>query len=209
MGLFFRFIALGCFGGSIIKDKINTNKDDRLYNKSHKESRIYQRNGKYYDSVTGKRVISHYIKDPVSGETSKIWKDLYDHNQEHIIYNEGRERWNNENNKWKQMIEEARSIKNPIYLQEAEEQNLRFAKCVLPYFDGARIIAEGYIDRLEKINPGKERKYYFAERYHNWKYCMRSIHVGPNKMWTKKDGFLCYKPLGGTFAYLDDKYMEE
>ena len=208
MGIFGTFLALGWIGSNLIKEGFDQRKLDKQYNDSHKDSRIYQRDGKYYDSVTGKRVIETYRNDRETGKTFKVWQDLYDYNPDHFVYEEGREKWNKDNDEWDSKIKAIQLEKNPVYLREAEENNLRFAKYVLPHTPGSHLVQEGYIDRLEKVNNESERTFYLPEREYRMNYLMRSARVNHNNVWASDGGYLCYKPYGGIFAYLDDKYEE-
>jgi hypothetical protein len=202
MGIFGTFLALGWLGGNLINDSIKQSKLDRSYNEQHKGERIYSYGGKYYDRETGKRVTSRIIKDPVSGLTSTVWVNLY--GDDTIVYNEGRHNWKTENDAWKAKIEAEQMKKNPQFLREAEENGLRFAKYILPYRPGIRIVQEGYIDRMEEVKEGKERQYYMGE-YHMGKTILRRVQFEHNR-WKPANGYCTYI-YGMGPAYTTEKYL--
>lgn len=203
MGILGTFLSLGWIGGNLIHDSIKTAQIDQSYNNQHQGERIFSHGGKYYDRETGKRVTSRIIKDPVTGLTSTVWVNLY--GDDTIVYNQGRHKWEMENEMWKKKIEAAQAEKNPQYLKEAEENGLRFAKYILPYRPGIRIVQEGYIDRMEEVKEGEERHYYQGE-YHFGEYNLRRVEFKHN--WWKAGHWLCKSSV---YVLLDatttDKYF--
>ena len=190
MGIFGTFLALGWIGGNLIKESFDQKRIDKAANDNMHDDRIYMKNGKWYDSVTGKRVMDSYIKDPVTGGTSQVWVDVYGKFDDGYVYNRTRTKWEKENEEWKAIIEKAQAERDPVYLREAEEKELRFAKCVLPYRPGIRVIQEGYFDRMENVCEGKERIYY-TPHFHS----MKPMEFNHNHMWVggyglHPDGFV-------------------
>ena len=209
MGIFGTFLALGWIGGNLIKESFDQKRIDKAANDSMHDDRIYMKNGKWYDSVTGKRVMDSYIKDPVTGGVSQVWVDVYGKSNGDYVYNRGRTKWEKENEEWKAIIEKAQAERDPGYLKEAEENGLRFAKCVLPYRPGIRLIQEGYIDRMEAVKDSKEQTYYAKERYYNEVFVMRKMIINHNNIWSPDGYYICRSVCGKTFAHFDDKYMTE
>ena len=121
-----------------------------------------------------------------------------------IVYNEGRRNWETENDAWKVKIEAEQMKKNPQFLREAEENGLRFAKYILPYRSGIRIVQEGYIDRMEEVKEGKERQYYMGE-YHMGKTILRRVQFEHNR-WKPANGYCTYI-YGMVPAYTTEKYL--
>lgn len=208
MGVFGAFLAFGWIGGNIVKESIDRTKMDNDFNERHKEDRIYMRNGKYYDNVTGKRVTDSFIKDPIMGTTARVWSVVGDYKPGDWLYNETRDKWEKENKIWKEKIEAEQAEKNPVYLKEAEENKKRFAKYVLPYRPGIRRIYEGYIDRLEEPDNKGERKYYMPEGFGSCSY-MREMEFNHNHMWVNSRCGEIPQRVSNSYvnATIDDEYI--
>lgn len=149
------FLSLGWIGGNLIKDAISNAEVTSNANKIL-GPQIEYRNGKYYSTRTGRRVIKTFETDYVTGEVWGIWVDAKTQTE---IYSPGREKFEEKQKKVIEEINKAKDEKDAIWLQEAIDNNRRYAKVILPYKAGATGVEEGYIDRKEKTN-GATRKYY-------------------------------------------------
>ena len=203
MGILGTFLGLGWLGGNLFKDYTRKSKIDDYYNNCVREpeDRIYMRNGKYYDRVTGKQVICFYIKDEEIGGTAKVWAAVGCYAPGVYVYNETRDRWERENEEWKEKIESAQKENNEKWLKEAEEQGRRFAKCILPYRPGIRKVCEGYIDRMY---TGNLELYYMAA-YDGMKKTVRTAEFKSGR-WIDIGGFATDPFFHIVSAGIDDEY---
>lgn len=155
MGVIGTFLSLGWIGGNLIKDAISNAEVGANVNKIL-GPQIEYRNGNYYSTRTGRRVFKTFETDYVTGE---IWETWVDAKTQIEVYSPGREKFEEKQKKVIEEINKAKDEKDAIWLQEAIDNNRRYAKVILPYKPGATRVEEGYIDRKEKTS-GSPRKYY-------------------------------------------------
>lgn len=195
MGIFGAFLAIGWLGGNLIKDTSTKAKITPAMNRGLGD-RIEWRNGKYYDTKTGQRVVMDFFNDPVTGRNnSLIWVKP---RTGFIVYNPHREEFYAKQEEAKKEIERLKAEKDVIWLQEAIDNNKRFAKVILPFKDGVCEAVEGYIDRLQKISDETDRNYYIkSNRYGVGERLFKAI--------IEKGHWIEYS---GTSYYTFDKYDE-
>lgn len=188
------FLSLGWIGGNLIKDAISNAEVGANVNKIL-GPQIEYRNGNYYSTRTGRRVFKTFETDYVTGEVWETWVDAKTQTE---VYSPGREKYEEEQKKVRADINKAKAEKDAIWLQEAIDNNLRYAKVILPYQEGTTIIKEGYIDRKEKAD-GTPRKYYVTwpdAATHNM---MIYEAVFRNGFWHRSNYWT-------TMNYVDEKY---
>ena len=194
MGIFGAFLAVGWLGGNLIKDASTKAKITPAMNRGLGD-RIEWRNGKYYDTKTGQRVVMDFFNDPVTGRNnSLIWVKP---RTGHIVYNPHREEFYAKQEVAKKEIERLKAEKDAIWLQEAIDNNKRFAKVILPFKDGVCEVVEGYIDRRQVVENEEDRKYYIAKE------CCKS---GVYDMWNAVIENGHWKASYGTWYSLSSKY---
>lgn len=157
MGILGAFLAVGWLGGNLVKDATKTAKVTPAMNAGLPD-RIEWRNGNYYDTVTGKRVRRDFFNDPITGiKNTEMWVNAKTGS---VIYVPSREKYASEQDKIKREIEEAKAENDAVWLQEAIDNNLRFAKVIIPYKEGVKEVKQGYFDRKQIVEREEDRKYY-------------------------------------------------
>jgi len=179
MGILGAFLAVGWLGGNLAKDATKTAKITPAMNASLPD-RIEWRNGNYYDTVTGKRVRREFFTDPITGiKNTTAWVNA---KTGCVIYVPSREKYFEEQEVAKKEIERLKAEKDAVWLQEAIDNNDRFAKVILPFRDGVCNVAEGYYDRKQIVENEEDRVFYFANK---WGFMYKAIiengYWKPNK----------------------------
>lgn len=156
MGVLGTFLSFGWMSGNLIKDSIDNMITEENINKMLPK-RIMYKNGKYYDCITGKQVMRYFGDDAMTGEKSiEKWLDIKTGEE---IYIPSRDCFFESQKEIKMKIKELEDNLNPIWLNDAVTNNLRYAKAVLPYNNGIKEVQFGYIDRYDV----DENKYYLSK----------------------------------------------
>lgn len=191
MGVLGTFLSFGWIGGNLVKEGIDNIKIEDSINKTLPK-RILYKNGKYYDCVTGKQVMRYFGDDNVTNKRSvEKWLDIKTGEE---IYIPSRDGFFESQKRIRNQIEELSNSMNCVWLDEAVENNLRYAKAVLPYNVGIKEVQLGYTDRHDTENG----KYYLSKSTLCSKYSEMYGIVFKNGLW-RSDGVW-------TGHYLEEKY---